>query len=86
MAAKAKSTEVIGLVPKDLGEISTHVEGAAETVGQQVEAAADAVKKTFEEMDDMTGEKSPSLISLLSLDNIQRTLSDLAEGLVVNFT
>ena len=89
MAAKAKSTEVMELVPKDLAEVSTQVEGAAETAGQQVEAAAGIVKKTLEDMEDKTGmtrDKSPSLISMFNLDTIQRTLSDLAEGLVVNVT
>ena len=46
--AKAKSTEVIGLVSKDLGEVGNQVGSAAGSVGQQVGSAAGAVKKTLE--------------------------------------
>ena len=46
--AKAKSTEVYGLVSKDLGEVGNQVGSAAGTVGQQVGSAAGAVKKTLE--------------------------------------
>ena len=54
-----------------------------------MESVVGTVKETLEDMDDktdMTGDKSPSLISLLNLFIIQRMLSDWAEGLVVNFT
>ena len=47
-AAKAKSTEVYGLVSKDLGEVGNQVGSAAGSVGQQVGSAAGAVKKTLE--------------------------------------
>ena len=46
--AKAKSTEVYGLVSKDLGEVGNQVGTAAGSVGQQVGTAAGAVKKTLE--------------------------------------
>ena len=48
VAAKAKSTEVYGLVSKDLGEVGNQVGSAAGSVGQQVGSAAGAVKKTLE--------------------------------------
>lgn len=61
-AAKAKSTEVYGLVSKDLGEVGNQVGSAAGSVGQQVGSAAGAVKKTLEEFDDKTDEMADKAV------------------------